>query len=302
MTWDFAEGTFLSERTAGWKDAYEPPAKLIEEFGTLSLATGTVSRSSATSLPLPDNSAHLFVTDPPYYDAVPYAFLADYFYVWLRRGLATIHKEMKDLTAVPKDEEIVVDRPHELSHSTHDITYYERELTKAFAEGRRALRPDGVATIVFASKTTASWEAILKAVVDAGWIITGSWPIDTERERVSRHKVKRASPHLSISFAVRAKTPEHGAHRRNRRLARCVAGVAPPHPRMDAAPGRRRRRGRGRDLRLSRPGSGNLLPLLAVWKRPVARLSRSGIPGAGLGCRRQGSPHHDFHRRRHHRL
>lgn len=199
MTWDFAEGTFLSERTAGWKDAYEPPAKLIEEFGALSLAAGTVARSSATSHPLPDDSAHLFVTDPPYYDAVPYAFLADYFYVWLRRGLATIHTEMKDLAAVPKDEEIVVDRPHELSNSTHDIAFYERELTKAFVEGRRVLRPDGVGTIVFASKTTASWEAILKAVVDAGWIITGSWPIDTEMEtRVSAQGQARlaSSVHL----------------------------------------------------------------------------------------------------------
>jgi putative DNA methylase len=69
---------------------------------------------------------------------------------------------------VPKVSEIVVDRPHELSNSTHDIAYYEQELAKAFGEGRRVLRPDGVGAIVFASKTTASWEAILKAVVDAG--------------------------------------------------------------------------------------------------------------------------------------
>src|SRR5207247_1356293 len=83
---------------------------------------------------------------------------------------------------VPKDEEIVVDRPHELSKSTKDIAFYERELTRAFSEGRRVLRPDGIGLIVFASKTTASWEAILQAVVDARWTITGSWPIDTERE------------------------------------------------------------------------------------------------------------------------
>ena len=69
-----------------------------------------------------------------------------------------------------------------MSNSTHDIFFYERELTKAFADARRVVRPDGVGVIVFASKTTASWEAILKAVVDAGWIITGSWPIDTEME------------------------------------------------------------------------------------------------------------------------
>lgn len=93
----------------------------------------------------------------------------------------------------------MVDRPHELSTSTHDIAFYERELTKAFAEGRRVLRPAGVGTVVFASKTTASWEAILKAVVDAGWIITGSWPIDTEMEtRVSAQGQARlaSSVHL----------------------------------------------------------------------------------------------------------
>ena len=73
-----------------------------------------------------------------------------------------------------------MDRPHELSDSTKGIHLYERELTKAFAESRRTLRPDGIATIVFASKTTASWEAVLNAVVEAGWVITGSWPIDTE--------------------------------------------------------------------------------------------------------------------------
>jgi adenine-specific DNA methylase len=92
-----------------------------------------------------------------------------------------------------------VDRPHYLSQSNKDVAFYERELTKAFAEGRRVLRPDGIGAIVFASKTTASWEAILKAVVDAGWIITGSWPIDTEMEaRVSAQGQARlaSSVHL----------------------------------------------------------------------------------------------------------
>jgi putative DNA methylase len=100
--------------------------------------------------------------------------LSDFFYVWLRRSLAGIHPELFKSEQVPKNEEIVVDRPHELSNSTKDIAFYEQELTKAFAESRRVLRPDGIGTIVFASKTTASWEAILQAVVDAGWVITGS--------------------------------------------------------------------------------------------------------------------------------
>jgi putative DNA methylase len=93
-----------------------------------------------------------------------------------------IHSDIFTEPQVPKDAEIIVDRPHELSNSTKDIAFYERELTKAFADASRILHPNGIGTIVFASKTTSSWEAILKAVVDAGWIITGSWPIDTEME------------------------------------------------------------------------------------------------------------------------
>ena len=141
-----------------------------------------MEQASATEHPLPSDAATAMVTDPPYYDAVPYAYLADFFHVWLRRMLGNVYPELFRSSAVPKDQEIVVDRAHELSNSTHDVVFYERELTKAFAEGRRVLRPDGVGTIVFASKTTASWEAILNAVVDAGLIITGSWPIDTEME------------------------------------------------------------------------------------------------------------------------
>ena len=63
-----------------------------------------------------------------------------------------------------------------------DHAVYERELTKAFVDARHVVAPEGIGTIVFVNKTTASWEAILKAVIDAGWIMTGSWPIDTERE------------------------------------------------------------------------------------------------------------------------
>jgi len=105
------------------------------------LADSTAQQAGAASHPLPSDSANAFITDPPYYDAVPYAFLSDFFYVWLRRNLVDAHSDLFTLPAVPKDSEIVVDRPHELSNSTHDIAFYERELTKAFAEGRRVLLP-----------------------------------------------------------------------------------------------------------------------------------------------------------------
>jgi putative DNA methylase len=182
LLWDYAEVNPFSGSSGDFEGAIEWVVKVCDANAFLSGTDGQSVAASATQHPLADDSANAFVTDPPYYDAVPYAFLSDFFYVWLKRALANLHFDFLSYHAVPKDEEIVVDRTHELSNSTHDIAFYERELAKAFAEGRRVLRPDGVGTIVFASKTTASWEAILKAVVDAGWIITGSWPIDTEME------------------------------------------------------------------------------------------------------------------------
>ena len=182
MMWDFCEVYPGSASTGGFPGACDWIEAVLNREAASSLLEGQAQLASATAHPLPDDSANAIVTDPPYYDAVPYAFLSDFFYVWLRRNLLNVHPDLFKDAVVPKDAEIVVDRPHELSNSTHDISYYERELAKAFGEARRVLRPDGIGTIVFASKTTASWEAILKAVVDAGWIITGSWPIDTEME------------------------------------------------------------------------------------------------------------------------
>jgi hypothetical protein len=85
-------------------------------------------------------------------------------------------------------------------------------MTKAFAEGRRVLSPSGVGTIVFASKTTASWEAILQAVIDAGFVITGSWPIDTEMEtRVAAQGQARLAS--SVHLVCRPREDANGAVR-----------------------------------------------------------------------------------------
>jgi adenine-specific DNA methylase len=198
MIWDFAEAQIFSDAAGNYVVTLETMLEFIQRQAVIS-TVGVAQQASAATHPLPADCADAFVTDPPYYDAVPYAYLSDFFYVWLRRSVGHIHSDLFKEAAVPKDAEIVVDRMHELSNSTHDIAFYERELTKAFSEGRRITKPDAIGTVVFASKTTASWEAILKAVVDAGWIITGSWPIDTELEnRVSAQGQARlaSSVHL----------------------------------------------------------------------------------------------------------
>lgn len=209
MMWDYCEANVFGDVSGDIGSEVEWVAQMIEHGAASALVTGHSECASATNHPLPDDAAAALITDPPYYDAVPYAYLSDFFYVWMRRTLAGVHPLLFRDGGVPKDAEIVVDRPHSLSKSTKDIAFYERQLTKAFAEGRRVLAPSGVGTIVFASKTTASWEAILKAVIDAGFIITGSWPIDTEMEnRVSAQGQARLGS--SVHIVVRPRENASG--------------------------------------------------------------------------------------------
>ncbi len=109
MTWDFAEGNLLSSGTAGWSDAYEAPAMLIEALSEINLPSGTSIQASATAHHLSNDAANAFITDPPYYDAVPYADLSDFFYVWLKRSIGNLYPDLFASGLAPKDDECVVD-------------------------------------------------------------------------------------------------------------------------------------------------------------------------------------------------
>jgi hypothetical protein len=137
--------------------------------------------ASACSSPLPDDSAEILFTDPPYYYSVQYADLSDFFYIWLRRALYKLDSDLFRDPLAPKDGEIIVQSPsHEFSSNGKNNLYYESNMKKAMAEGRRVLTPSGVGIVVFAHTSTRGWEAMLHALINAGWIISASWPIDTE--------------------------------------------------------------------------------------------------------------------------
>jgi putative DNA methylase len=173
MVWDFMETVPLNRIGANWIGGIETLEATIRTQAVLS-NPGHVERASATKHPLPDDSASAFITDPPYYDAVPYSDLSDYFYVWLKRAMPK-GSGFDDLLT-PKDDECIVD-----DAKGKDDAFFEGMMRRAMAEGRRILQPSGIGIVVFANKSTSGWEAQLQAMVDAGWTITGSWPIDTER-------------------------------------------------------------------------------------------------------------------------
>ena len=183
ITWDFAEGVLTSSSSGSFEVSLGNTASALDAVGSLAEAASPQS-ADATEHPLPDQSADVWFTDPPYYDSVPYAHLADFFFVWLTRTMPD-HPILRNLAhshdrMTPKKAEIVVDRPHRLSQSNKTAAFYESGMARAFAEGRRILREDGVGSVVFAHKTTEGWEALLFGMIHGGWTITGSWPISTE--------------------------------------------------------------------------------------------------------------------------
>ena len=182
IVWDFAEVVVTADAPGNWKSGYELISEVIET--SRSCGAGQAQQADATEHPLPDDTAHVWFTDPPYYDAVPYADLSDFFLVWLKRALPQ-HPLLRDPfdptnPLTPKQREAVQDETKRVDGRPKDRAWFEETMARAFAEGRRVLREDGVGSVVFAHKTTEGWEALLSGMIRGGWTITGSWPIATE--------------------------------------------------------------------------------------------------------------------------
>ena len=184
MSWDFGEAVPLSRSTGSFDDRLQIVSRAITASCAVSTGVGQIQSADATEHPLPDQSASVWFTDPPYYDAVPYADLSDFFLVWLKRTLPG-HPLLQDPfdpdnPLSPKTREAVQDETKRQDGRPKDRQWFEETMAKAFAEGRRVLADDGVGCVVFAHKTTEGWEALLSGMIRGGWTITGSWPIATE--------------------------------------------------------------------------------------------------------------------------
>lgn len=184
MVWDFAEAVPLTESTGSFSHCLRVVSQCVESAVSISNHSAQVQIADATGHPLPDETSYVWFTDPPYYDAVPYADLSDFFLVWLKRVLP-LRPMLNDPfdpanPLSPKTREAVQDETKRDNGRPKDRAWFEETMAAAFAEGRRVLREDGVGSVVFAHKTTEGWEALLSGMIRGGWTITGSWPIATE--------------------------------------------------------------------------------------------------------------------------
>jgi len=182
-SWDFAEGVATSDSSGGLATCVENLASGVASVrGVTSTAAPQVA--AAQHSPLPSDAAAVWFTDPPYYDAIPYADLSDFFYVWYRRILPEhVPPDPFDSLNVltPKALEAVHDETKQVDGRQKDRGFFEDTMAAAFSEGQRITREDGIAAVVFAHKTTEGWEALLAGMTRGGWTITGSWPVATEQ-------------------------------------------------------------------------------------------------------------------------
>jgi len=180
MSWTFPERSPWAGGAGSLDDAFHGVAAAIDSMERFFVRSGQAVQADACSLPLPSASTNVWFTDPPYYDAVAYAHLADFFYVWFKRLLQSNSAFATAL--IDKKEECVVDRPHSRSPSqTKTAVWFENKMTAAMSDGFRVLSDDGIGAVVFAHKSTEGWEALIGGMLRAGWIITASWPVTTER-------------------------------------------------------------------------------------------------------------------------
>lgn len=209
MIWDYVEPNLFANGGGSWDGAVNWVSRVVEHIKSSHLNKGNVQMVSAAEHCLPDNSADAFITDPPYYDAVPYADLSDFFYVWHKRASDSCFDQLFNSNLTPKEGEAVQlsERNEIYSYKTRE--YYEALMTRSFSEGRRIVKPDGIGTVVFAHKTTEGWEALLSSLIKAGWKITASWPIDTERP-VRLRSLNSAALASSIHLVCRPREHSDG--------------------------------------------------------------------------------------------
>ena len=166
----------------------------------------TISCKPGDSLEhLDDRSIDAVIIDPPYEANVMYAELSDFFYVWLKRTAGHVFPELFRRQLTDKESEAIANPARFRGQgpaSALAVRDYREKMASIFAECRRVLKPDGIMTLMFTHKATGAWDALTKGLMEAGFVITASWPINTEAEG-SLHIKEKAAAKSTIFLVCR---------------------------------------------------------------------------------------------------
>lgn len=212
--WSYAE---FDGASALWGFTISQEVKATKELASLPRVDGgsaTYSHGDAANLPFDSGSIEAIVIDPPYYDNVMYAELSDFFYVWMKRSLGDVFPELFRDELTDKDAEAVANVARFKTGKSGGARRladadYTAKMLGAFSECHRVLRDDGVLSIMFTHKRVDAWDSLGRALIDAGFEITATWPVHTESEH-SLHQAKKNAASSTILLICRKRNPSAG--------------------------------------------------------------------------------------------
>lgn len=184
MAWDFGEANPFSDSGGGYNSALEWIEPAIRQLVGRVAGHALGANASTQDVSL----SKVISTDPPYYDNIGYADLSDFFYVWLRHSLRAPFPEMFTTMAVPKAEELVA-TPYRHGGKEKAEKFFLNGMTQAMHRLAEQAHPAYPVSIYYAFKqsesggdgtTNTGWDTFLGAVIEAGFAISGTWPMRTE--------------------------------------------------------------------------------------------------------------------------
>jgi putative DNA methylase len=186
MVWDFCEGNPLSRSSGNVLDQFTWIAKVLLLLPPIA-GGGSATQANATDRRYPSGVA--VSTDPPYYDNIGYADLSDFFYVWLRRSLSSVHGDVTSTMLTPKSEELVADSFRFGGSKAKAQQFFDQGFRKVFRGIRDSQDGSFPMTVIYAYKQSESdesgiastgWETMLSGLVESGFAITATWPMRSE--------------------------------------------------------------------------------------------------------------------------
>lgn len=184
MVWDFAEANPFSSSSGNFFGQVKWIAEVIER-----LPADSAGNARQLSADVRDYTGLVVSTDPPYYDNIGYSDLSDFFYVWLRRCLQGIHPSVVSTMLTPKAEELVAN-PYRHDGQENAAKFFVDGFNTVFHRIRRGTNPDVPMTVYYAykqqdngkdGKTSTGWHTLLDGLIGAGWEVTATWPVRSER-------------------------------------------------------------------------------------------------------------------------
>lgn len=179
MTWDYPEANPLSNSTGSAIGQLDWIIRFLNHESVSKRPAKIHYGDSFAFSDLP-SSIDAVITDPPYFDAIAYSDLSDYFYVWLKRSLLTTIPEAFLTPLTPKTEEATSLKHRHNGDLTKAEQHFRKKLAQIFSKSYQLLKKDGIISIMFAHQSNKAWEALVHAIFDAGLTISATWAIDSE--------------------------------------------------------------------------------------------------------------------------